>query len=486
MAFIQSEDRTQYIMMNTLDDLIGKENPVRLIDLLAEKIIKENPDKYIKERRSEVGPPQYHPTTMMKLYLYGYLNRVSSSRRLEEQTYKNIEVIWLLGNLKPDHWTISNYRKENTEEIKSMTKQFRMFLKEMRYIDGQQVGIDGSKVKANAKRDMLTMTGIEKSLEQLEEKLEEYIKRLSLNDTLEDCIEESEGDNSKINKQLIEKIVELQEKIDKLETARSDMKALGKESISLTDKDSRLMKTRDGKLPAYNVQIAVDSANKMIADSEVMQEENDLELMPQMIESLEEELGIVPQELLADGGYYNPDLIEKAEKEKRINCYIPVKKNSKEKEGIEFKYDSNQDEYICSEGKRLKLKNRNVLKRKSLTDLYRGDECNECARREICTESAFGRNLFRYHNQEYRDEFKRKMGSKSAKLKMKKRKALVEHIFGTIKCMMGKIPLLLRGKKKVAAEINLYATVYNLKRLINIEKFDLIWDKFENYNWKVA
>jgi transposase len=473
-------------MMNTLDDLIGEENPVRLIDLLVEKIIKENLDKYIKERRSEVGPPQYHPANMMKLYLYGYLNRVSSSRRLEEQTYKNIEVIWLLGNLKPDHWTISNYRKENTEEIKLMTKQFREFLKEMRYIEGKQVGIDGSKVKANAKRDMLTMAGIDKSLEQLEAKLEEYIKRLVLNDTLEDCIEESEGDGSTINKQLIEKIAELQEKVNKLETAKTEMIAEGKVRTSLADKDSRLMRTRDGKQPAYNVQIVVDSAYKMIADSEVMQDENDMELVPQMIESLEEELGIVPQELLADGGYYNPDLIEKVEKEKGINCYIPVRKSTRVKNPIEFNYDSFKDEYICSEGKPLKLKQRNKLNHNRLADVYQGYECDGCKKREICTESNVGRIFNRYHNQEYRDEFKRKMGRKSAKLKMGKRKALIEHIFGTIKCMMGKIPLLLRGKRKVEAEINLYATVYNLKRLINIEKFDLVWDKFENYNWKVA
>jgi len=247
------------------------------------------------------------------------------------------------------------------------------------------------------------------------------------------------------------------------------------------------MKSRDGKIPAYNVQIAVDAENKMIADSEVVTEETDLRQLPGMIESIKEELGEVPEEVLADRGYNNPDLIEAVEKkEAGIQIYTSQEKTSRDKEEIKFEYDSQKDEYICSEGKRLVLFSKNKQRRNSFAKVYRGIECSGCVLMSQCTKSKKGRTIQRYINQLWRDEYKAKMLSKLGKERTSRRKTIVEHPFGTIKYLMGKIPLLLRGLKKVSTEIDIYTTVYNLKRLVNIEAFDSLIMKIEKYEWETA
>jgi len=229
----------------------------------------------------------------------------------------------------------------------------------------------------------------------------------------------------------------------------------------------------------------------MIADSEVVTDETDLGMLPQMVESIKEELGEAPKEIIADRGYNNPDLIEAVEKKESasggvIKIYTSQEKTSRDKEEIKFKYDEEKDEYKCSEGKRLVLKQKNKLKRNSLANVYRGIECEACPIRSKCTSSKKGRTVHRYLNQKWRDEYKTKMRSKLGKEKTAIRKTIVEHPFGTIKYLMGKIPLLLRGLKKVSTEINLYTTVYNLKRLLNLESHEQISDKIMNYDWGIT
>lgn len=265
------------------------------------------------------------------------------------------------------------------------------------------------------------------------------------------------------------------------------MEKEGRKYISASDTDARLMKSRDGKIPAYNVQIAVDAEHKMIADSEVITEEVDLRMLPVMVESIKEELGEVPEEVIADKGYCSPELIEAVEKkDEGINIYASQEKTSRDKEEIEFEYDSEKDEYTCSAGGRLVLIQKNKMKNKSLANIYRGIECEGCSLRSKCTKSKKGRMVQRYLNQQWRDEYKKKMLSELGKTKTAIRKTIVEHPFGTIKYLMGKIPLLLRGLKKVTTEVNLYVTVYNLKRLVNIDPFEHLLIKIENYKWKTV
>ena len=488
MNYIEGTDRHQQNLLSSIDDWITEDNPVRVIDSVIDSIVMSNKERFEKVRESEVGRPGYHDTTLLKLYCYGYFNSISSSRRLEVECYRNKELIWLIEGLAPDHWTISNYRKENGEEIKFVTKKFREFLRAKGYIRLQTVAIDGSKVKANTNREMLTIEKIESRLEGLDKKMESYLMKLSETDKIDEVkdelgIEESEESGKKY----IEKIIELQKQVESLHEQKAILEKENRKYISNADREAPLMKSRDGKIPAYNVQIAVDSAHYMIADDEVVLDQSDNKMAPYMIGSLKEEYGDVPDEALVDNGYNKLDLIEEIEKkEPGLKLYVPQQKTKEEKGAISFEYDADKDEYKCSEGKRLVLFQRNKIHRGSQSNVYRGIECEGCPIRSQCTKAPKGRILHRYVNQTWRDEYKKKMSSKESTEKMKKRRSLVEHVFGTMKYWMGKIPLKLRGRDKVSTEIRLYATAYNLKRLINIDPVDEILSKIMNYDWRTA
>lgn len=488
MKYINPLDRNQYTMMSSIDDLVPTNHPVRILDQILESIVESNKERFEKKRSTGAGRPRYHSSTMLKLYLYGYFNGISSSRKLETETHRNKELIWLLGGLTPDHWTISNYRKENSEEIKFVTKKFREFLKKSGYIDLKKVAIDGSKVKAYTNRDMLTIESLDKRLRGIDKKIEEYLTKLSDADKRDEILDEFEDDdNDSSASRYLDKIIELEEQVENLQKQKSILEKENRPRISPSDPESNLMKSRDGLLPSYNVQIVVDSKNKMIADSEVVDKVNDLSLLPEMIESVKEEYGESPEVGIADKGYYTPDLIESIEKkEEGINLYVSVPKSRKDEDEIIFEYDEAKDEYICQEGQRLVLVQKNKKKHNSLTNAYQCSQCDGCKLREKCTTSKKGRMIHRYLNQEWRDQYKRKMESKPGIQKMLERKALVEHPFGTIKYLMGKIPLLLRGIQKVNTEINLYATAYNLKRLINISIHEDLIEEISKYRWRTT
>lgn len=486
MQYIQPEDRHQLSMISSLDTSISPENLVRIIDILIEKIYTGQPERFQKIKREEIGRPRYHELTFLKLYLYGYLHGISSSRKLESESNRNIEVMWLLGNLRPDHWVISNYRKENGKSIKHITKEFRKFLKSSGYIEGKTVAIDGTKIKAYTSKDMLTIKKINKRLEKLDKKLEEYLEQLQSNDIIESLEEEfslqdlGEG----INKVILDKYVAAQSKIEKLEEAKRFLEKENRSSVSMADKEAPLMRSRDGWIPAYNVQSTVDLKHRMIADTKVVTDANDLNQLEPMVDSMEEEFGEKPSEVLADKGYYNPNSIEEVESDGTVECYVAIPKEKKEV--AEFEYNKEKDEYICSEGKPLVLKQKNKERKNGYADMYQGIGCDGCKQRAECTKAKNGRILYRPKNIEWIEGYKEWMEQVSSKTKVNKRKTIVEHPFGTLKYWMGKIPLLLRGKEKVSAEINLYATAYNIKRLLNIEPFDNIMAKIIDYDWVSA
>ncbi|RMG40451.1 MAG: IS1182 family transposase, partial [Methanobacteriota archaeon] len=435
-----------------------------------------------------IGRKAYSPHTLLKLYLYGYLNGISSSRKLEKETHRNIEVIWLLGNLQPDHKTISDYRKDNSDQIKMVTRKFRQFLKEKGYIPGDTVAIDGTRVKANATRDMLTEEKIDRRLEKLEVELDEYLQTLKENDIREDILEEldEQSDISDINQHLINKIIELEEKIEKLQKYREELRERDIKFLSPSDPESQLMKSADGMIPGYNVQLTVDAEYKMIADSEVVSESGDRELLDVMLDSLKEELDVLPENVLADKGFFSFTKIEKIEANGHTKCFVPIPRKRPHDERIQFRYDEEKDEFRCSEGKRLVLKSKNKLSKAERVDVYQGIECEGCAVRENCTRSKYGRIIHRPHNEAWRQHYRRRLQSRQGREMVKLRKCLVEHPIGTIRYWMGKIPFLLRGRVNVATEVNLYTTAYNLRRLITIESFTDLMEMIKDYNWKIA
>ncbi len=507
MRFVQPADRTQFVMMNSLDDLVASDHPVRLIDSVVEQIVKSNPEEFGTDRvDSDPGRPAFSPQTLLKLFLYGYLINCRASRKLEAETKRNIELIWLLGTLSPDHWVIAQYRKLHGGQIRTATKAFRQFLHAHGYIRAKRVAVDGTKIRANARREMLTVEKIEKRLEHLDDQLEEYLSKLAENDIRDDLAEELEtvrsndgpsgegGSGASEHRHLIDKIVALEKQIEELNAHRETLHDSERRYLSPTDPDASLMKTGEGKRASYNVQSAVDEAHHMIAATEVVTDAVDAKALPGIVNAVTEELGVTPHEIIADKGYYTPDLIEQVEMETGTTCYIPPQSPTHDQEEepqasaspITFHYDQSTDRYTCSEGKPLVLRQKNMRSRSTVVNVYRGTECGACSLRSQCTTSATARSVFRYHNQPWRDQYHHRLKQRASRAIVALRKRIVEHPFGTIKLWGGKLPLLLRGRAKVAIEIDLYATAYNLRRLLQCAGIERVREQVASYSWKLA
>lgn len=490
MHYIHGRNRAEIELFPQIENWVSRNNPVRLIDLIIDKVVLANPKEFIWKGTANIGRKSYSPATLLKLFLYGYLNRIASSRRMEAETYKNIELMWLLGDLHPDHWTINEYRKKNKEQIRFVTIEFRKFLKSEGYIGGKEVATDGSKFKAYASIEVLSLQRIEKRLIKVNEQLERYLEEFKNVDVLEELLEEPFDNNqdSDINNALIEKIATLQELVQKLESDKKKMEELGKKYLAPNDSDANLMKSRGGKIPAYNGQTVVDKKHKMIATAEISTEANDINELKNNLTDLKEQLDIVPEIAMADAGYANLKDIKEIEENSKTKCFVPTPKNAKKEEdkkaGIKFKYNEETDEYVCSQGKKLKLIKKTKKSRGNEYKIYQCTECDDCPLKQKCTKSKIGRSIQRNVSQDWIDDYKKRM-SKS-KDKMKERKAIVEHPFGTIKWIMGKLNFLLTGKEKVQIEFDLYATVYNLKRLLNINNMQILLQQAENHAWERA
>jgi transposase len=480
MHFIEPSDRNQIVFMNKLDDFVGLDNSVRLLDFMIDSIIKENPLSFIDKGKFSIGRRAYAPGLFIKLYIYGYFNGINSSRKLEREAQRNLEVIWLLGALKPDFKTIADYRKDNGDKIEQVLQQFISFLKAEGYIEGHTVSLDGTKVRANAGQ-AIKMEGLEGKLQNLRSQLKEYFDELDRND------EEDNFKNSGEKEVLLNRIKELEDKIQSLESDKDFMVENKLKQFSPTDPQARMMKGRQGKHFSYNVQATVDEKNKMIITTQVSQEENDKHLLEPAVEKLQE-CGIKPEILLGDTGFHKTEAIQRVE-EKDIACFIPINENQstlKDKEnGITFTYITEEDQYICSQGHTLKSTNRKKVdnRRKTMMTSYEAEDCSGCALKVACCKEKNKRIKWRHQDQQWRDDYEIRMKTEIAKMFIEKRKQLSEHPFGTIKSWMGVIPLKIRGKVKVQTEINLYHIAYNLKRLVNILNVDQLMLQVGNYNW---
>lgn len=491
MHYIQGTNRSEIKLYSHVENWVDPNNPVRLIDLVVEKVVCSNPEKFIWKGTSNTGRKSYSPATMLKLFLYGYINKIASSRRLEAETFRNIELMWMLGELHPDHWTINEYRKRNNEQVRFVTIEFRRFLKEEGYITGGKVAVDGSKFKAYAAKDMLSLKNIKKRLEKVNEKLDKYLEEFKQADILDELAEEFDDnfDGAEIDKALITKIANLQEQVAKLEGWKQQMEAAGKKHLAPNDPCAKLMKSRHGNIPAYNGQTIVDVENHMIALAEISTEENDRNELQKDLEHLNDQLGLIPEIAEADTGYENMEDIKKIEDTSKTKCIVPSqrikRKEDDKKAGIEFTYDKENDEYQCSQGRKLPLIQKNKQKKNgAYYNVYQSKNCNSCQLKAQCNQSKKGRIISRYVHQEWIDEYKKRV--KKSKEKIKERKKIVEHPFGTIKWMMGMFHFLLTGKEKVQIELDLYSTAYNLKRLINIDTVTELLTKVGKYNWARA
>lgn len=482
MRFVKGLEREASVSY-VLDEVIEEEHYVRLIEEMAGRFYQANPGLFSDKGLGVTGRKAYHPVMLLGVWFYGYLNGVSSSRKLEQECRRNIELHWLCGRLVPDHKTLSDFRKDHGPAMQSFTKQFSVLLKQAGYVSGRTVAVDGSKLRAYAS-ESYTVAKLADKLKATDEKLTYYFERVESQDEEEDQAallkERRDG--------LLTEIEALEARRDDLINCQQAAQRKPAKRISPTDPEARIMKGRQGKHYSYNLQSVVDSSSGMIATYQLTNHENDKGLLAPLIEQLSDEHQAPPEQALADAGYHDTEQI-KGLQAQGIDCYVAINDNQQQalaqEHGLSFTYEAEQDQYRCSQGKVLEKKHgpRRDKRRGTLIQRYVGTACQGCSIKALCTKAA-ARSVYRHHDQSWRDAYRQKMNSRTGKQRLRQRMALVEHPFGTLKDRMGHTPLLLRGLKKATTEVSLYVLGYNFTRLTNLSSFPSIQELIRHYDWK--
>lgn len=466
MRYIEGEDRYQKTFFpESLDDYITENNPVRFIDAFIENLDLRDLG-FVHSETKDTGRKPYNPGDILKLYIYGYLNRVRTSRSLEKLTHQNIEVIWLMRKLKPDFKTIADFRRDNGKAIKQVLKKFTILCRQLGVLGSEIIAVDGSKFKAqNSEQRNYSKNQLEYMLKKAEDKVNEYLEQLKSNDLQEPEVTRMSAE------ELESKIKLIKERTKQYKEHLLEMEQSGDKQISISDPDSRKMRTRNGKQISYNVQIAVDEKNKLIIANDVTNEGNDLNQLHNMALQTQESLSDKKFDLVADKGYYNLEDIKKCQ-DLGIDCYIAKPDYRSRRKGMfsseEFIYDESKDCYTCPAGNELEYRT-TVFSDKKWFDFYKSKACKTCSLKHKCTTSKDGRRIARWIHQDILDKL-----DKNAEYKkhlINKRKAIVEHPFGTLKRSMGYDYFLCKGLKNVKTEFSLTVLAYNIKRLLNIIDF---------------
>ena len=466
MGYIEGEDRNQIILFpESIDEYVSDNNSIRIID---EYINQLNLKSLLFKRAvtPKMGRPPYHPKDMLKLYLYGYLNRIRSSRRLEQEAIRNLEVIWLFRKLKPDFKTIADFRKDNKKALKKVFRDFTRLCDEWELFGKELVAIDGSKFRAcNSKKNNYNLKKLERHLKYLDEKIENYIQELDHHDMAEASLKKPDA------KAIKERIQQLRERKEKYQQYQRKLKQSGENEISTTDPDARLMANHNNVELSYNVQTTVDAKHKLIADFKITQKPNDLGELDNMAIRAKKLFGNKTFEVLADKGYYQAKDLKKCT-ENGITVYITKQTyaNGTKDQAFysdQFKYDKTKNIYLCPAGKELHYYRDRKKDGKIIGYEYRNDAaCKKCEFKARCTKAKKGRSICRHADQDFLDRIDSQTKRNLKKYKL--RQMIVEHPFGTIKRGWGAYFFLTKRKVSVSAEISLSFLAYNLKRDINI------------------
>jgi transposase len=466
MRYVEGYDREQQLLLpESIEEYIAADNPVRFIEAYIEGLdMAKLGFRYAVT--DATGRKPYDPADLLKLYVYGYLNKTRSSRQLEKATYRNLELIWLLRKLHPDHKTIADFRKDNTKALKQVCREFTLLCHKLKLFGGELIAIDGSKFGAvNHSSRSFTKKKLAALLKEIDGKIAAYLAGLDQQDKVETKIPGVTANS------LQEKITELKAHKAEVEKLQAELEASGETQISLTDSDSRLMQTAAfGTDVCYNVQIVTDAKHKLIVTHDVTNDHNDRNQLSRMAAQAKEILDVETIEATADTGYFKKEEIKQCQ-DQNITCYVPIPEaSSNKKRGLfteqEFRYDAAQDCYHCPA--------QQVLTYRGPADqdgrdagVYEGVACKACALRSRCTESKRNnRRIYRWVHATVLEELRQRLALHPDKVK--KRGHLVEHPFGTLKHAMDHGYFLMRGFEKTAAEMSLSVLVYNLKRVLNI------------------
>jgi transposase len=464
--FIEGEDRRQATLLpDSLEDYVTDDNPVRVINVFIDELDLEALG-FAGVVPEVTGRPSYHPATLLKIYLYGYLNRIQSSRRLERETSRNIELMWLTGRLMPDFKTIADFRRDNGPAIRAACTQFVVLCRRFNLFTRAVVAIDGSKFKAVNNRDKnFTVAKVGKRIEQVEASIARYLAALDRADRQDDDVAEA-------------KTVRLKEKIEGLRRQMQSLKEMGKQveaspdkQVSLTDPDARSMAT-SGKgtgIVGYNVQIVVDAEHHLIVAHEVTNIGSDRAQLTSMGQKARDATGCEEVTVLADRGYYNGDEVLACEGTGILPLIPKTQTSGNAKRGLftvaDFIYEAENDRYTCPAGEHL-TRGKVRSDRRDDIDHYRNlTACLTCALKPRCTPDKVKR-LKRWEHEGVLDKMQERLDRMPDAMTI--RRQTVEHPFASLKAWMGSTHFLTRTLEKVKTEMSLQVLVYNMKRMINI------------------
>jgi transposase len=458
---------------DTLDKYVDPENPVRFIDAFIDSLNMEKLG-FKHAQPNDVGRPSYDPSDLLKLYVYGYLNQVRSSRKLERECYRNVEAMWLMKKLAPDFKTIADFRKDNADCIKPVFKEFVYLCRSLDLYGAQLVAIDGSKFKAvNSKSNNFNEKTVALRIKRTEEKIAEYLRLMDENDKADLGKDES----LKVDG-LKERISKLEEKKQQYEQVQNQMKATSQKEVSLVDPDSRLMRVDSQRLDVcYNVQTSVDSKKHLIVDYDVINNSTDHHQLVNGAEAAKQTLGVDKLDVASDKGFYvEKDLKDCEEAGITVFMPIPAVVNPHKRCGVpepefytdRFVYDSVRDVYVCPPGKELVFWKCSYKDKPERGRLYKTACCAVCVFRSKCTRNKRGRVIFRSEFEVAVERLRSRLGTPDGKEKLKLRREIAEHPFGTMKRAFNQGYLLLKGLRKVKGEVGFTMLAYNIRRAINI------------------
>ena len=464
-----------------VEDYVGPENPVRAIESYVSALDLAKLGFRHADRGAEVGQPPYDPSDLLKLYLYGYLNQIRSSRRLEREACRNLELIWLLRSLTPGYRTIANFRKENWAALKAVNRSFVLLARELGLVGGTLVAIDGAFFHGDAsKASIATRKRLAEQIAALDRDIEAYGGTLDANDAAE-AERPPAGDDRGGGGDIGKKVAALMARRIRVQTDLDQLEASGETQLSRTDADARLLSKSGQTVAGYNVQIAVDARHKLIVASEVVNDGNDTNQLHAMAAAAKEALGVETLQAAADVGYYNGSTLQACEAD-AIVAYVPEaeKSNRLAKQGRftlnEFTYVAEQNVYRCPAGAELRPMQgykEDTGGKRQIRYVTLQSVCDACPLRSRCLSGkARRREIYRWEHQDVIERHRARMAQAEAATMMRNRSALAEHPFGTLKCRAGYRHFLVRGFDKVRGEWSLMALCYNFTRLLHILGFD--------------
>ena len=461
-------DRSQTLMFpERLEDYVGAENPVRFLDAFVGQL-DLGALGFAKAQVAATGRPPYDPAALLKLYLYGYLHPIRSSRLREAECQRNVEVIWLLGKLAPDFKTIADFRKDNLKPLRAVSRQFTVLCQKLKLFGGQLLAIDGSKFGAvNARDQNFNAAKLEELIGRADARLAEYLQALDRADAAEPTMEALD------QAELAAKIAALREKQEWHKELLAQLQDGEEKQVSVTDPDTRKMPTAHGMIVGYNAQVAVDAKHKLIAADDVTNQVADYQQLANVALAAKANLEIKQAEVVADAGYYNAAEVDRCV-EAGITPMIPKADTSANSaRGLygksRFRYDEKKDVYVCPAGAELTHRFNTYELGRELR-YYRASGCKTCALKKQCTRNKANRTITREANEGLMEAMAARMKAQPWKFKL--RKTLAEHPFGTIKRWFGYTHFLLKGLEKVRCEWSLTTLAYNLKRVLNLVSFE--------------